>query len=101
MSELYNAIREALEIHFDKKLRNSDYINNQEVWDIVEEAITNLQDMAYEYNAKVDDFIEELTDKNNLQKFANIIHEIDKQTLAAIFYAMSIHKKRKLKRSSI
>ena len=59
MNELYNAIREAVETHFDKKLRRSDYINNQEVWDIVEEAITNLQDMAYEYNAKVDDFIEE------------------------------------------
>jgi hypothetical protein len=44
----------------------------------------------------LDDFIESLTYKGNFQKFVNIIHEIDNDTLAAIFYAMPTHKKRKL-----
>ena len=34
--ELYNEIRAALERYYDKKLKNSGYYNDQDIWDKLE-----------------------------------------------------------------
>ena len=59
MKELDKALREAMEFYFDKKLRKSGYNNMQEVWDIIEEHIEEIHDIARLCNKRVDDYIED------------------------------------------
>ena len=59
MKELNKQIREIVEEYFDKKLRKSSYYSEQEIWDMIDEAVCEMQDLAYEYDQKVDNYIDE------------------------------------------
>lgn len=60
MQELYDDIRAAVEKHYDKKLKKSGYSNDQEIWDMIEEFIYDLQDLADDQNRELNRKIEEL-----------------------------------------
>ena len=59
MKELYKDIREAVEFYFDKKLRKSSYYGDQNIWDMVEQTIDEMQDVASIWNKRVDNYIED------------------------------------------
>lgn len=63
MTKLYDKIRAMLEEYYDKKLINSDYYHLQEVWDIIEEFICEMQEMADDQERKLDDFIQDCEEK--------------------------------------
>ncbi len=60
MKELNKQIREAVEQYFDKKLRKSSYYQEQEIWDMVEQAIEEMQDVAQIWDIRVDNYIEDM-----------------------------------------
>ena len=59
MKELYKDIREVIEFYFDRKLKNSTYYGEQEIWDIVEECIDEIDDICDRYDKEVDEYIYE------------------------------------------
>lgn len=59
MKELEEELRASLETYFDKKLRNSSYSDDQEIWDIIETCIQEVQYEARYYERKVDELIED------------------------------------------
>lgn len=59
MKELDKEIREIVEAYFDKKLRKSSYHDEQEIWDYVEQAVEEMQDVASIWDRRVDNYIED------------------------------------------
>lgn len=59
MKELDKQIREIVEAYFDKKLRRSSYHDEQEIWDYVEQAVEEMQDVASIWDRRVDNYIED------------------------------------------
>lgn len=68
MTKLYDKIRAMLEEYYDKKLINSEYYHLQEVWDIIEDFVCEMQDMADDQERKLDDYIQDMEDKEHLQE---------------------------------
>lgn len=58
--ELYNEIRAALERYYDKKLKNSGYYNDQEIWDKIEDFICDMEDLADDQDRELDNILEDL-----------------------------------------
>ena len=59
MEELENEIRDLVDFYYERKLKYSSYYGEQELWDMVEDCISDLQEIADKYEKKIDDYIYE------------------------------------------
>ena len=57
MKELEKEIRDLVEFYYERKLKYSSYYGEQELWDMVEDCISDLQEISEKYEKKVDDYI--------------------------------------------
>lgn len=57
MEELYGNIREAVNHYFNEKLKRSSYYGDQQIWDIVDDCVSDLIDTCDEYDKTIDDYI--------------------------------------------
>jgi hypothetical protein len=59
MEELENEIRDLVDFYYERKLKYSSYYREQELWDMVEDCISELQEIADKYEKQIDDYIYE------------------------------------------
>ena len=68
MKELYKDIREVIEFYFERKLKESTYHGEQELWDLIDECIDEIDDICDKYDKEVDEYIYEREESLEIQK---------------------------------